>query len=76
MADNKIKVWDHGKPRWKLTLPSGEEIFVESLQKYCDTHDLNYQMILRKHRSNEDPYKDYKLKKVKEDGTVDNEVQD
>ena len=68
---NKIKVWDHGKARWKLTLPNGKEVFVESLQKYCDAHNLNYQMILRKHRANEDAYKDYKLEKVKEDGTID-----
>ena len=65
-----IQVWDRGKARWKLTLPSGEVIYVESLQKYCDAHDLKYQMILRKHRSNEDPYKEYKLERVNEDGSL------
>jgi len=64
MTDEKIEVWDHGKARWKMTLPSGEVVHIESLQKYCDAKDLNYQMILRKHHADGDPYKDYKLEKL------------
>ena len=67
--ETKIKVWDHGTAKWKLTHPNGKEVFMESLHKYCNKFGLNYQMILRKHRSNDDPYKNYKLEKVKADGT-------
>jgi len=68
MTEDK-KVWDHGNARWKITLPDGEEVLVESLRRYCDAHDLNYQMILRKHHNQDDPYKDYKLEKLSDDAS-------
>lgn len=61
--DTEIKVWDKGVARWVITTPSGEIVYVDSLRKYCNQHDINYQMLLRKHRTQIYVYKDYIIRK-------------
>lgn len=58
-----IDVWDKGVARWIITTPSGETVYVDSLRKYCSEHDINYQMLLRKHRTQIYLYKGYIIKR-------------